>query len=146
MDIECANANGFMYVPNPNAVRRHMATKGGRSYREGMADFDEGDGKDGQVEMSMVQLKVKQRLEEGSGVYMVVESHLEERRGEIVLNLFRRFGIEGVHTGVQGGTSRAGGRTRGAVQNAGNLQVAFGYVARAGGCRVEVARHGRACD
>ena len=44
MDIECANANGFVYVPNPNAVRRHMAKKGGRSYREGMADFDEGDG------------------------------------------------------------------------------------------------------
>ena len=115
IDVECANANGFLFVPNPNAVRRHMAKKEGRSYREAMADFDEGDGKDGQVEMSMVQLKVKQRLEEGSGVYMVVESHLEARRGEIVLNLFRRFGIEGAHTGVEGGPSRAGGRTKGGV-------------------------------
>jgi hypothetical protein len=87
IDVECANANGFLFVPNPNAVRRHMATKGGSSYREAMADFDEGDGKDGQVEMSVVQLKVKQRLEEGSGVYMVVESHLVARRGEIVLGV-----------------------------------------------------------
>ena len=45
IDIECVNANGFMFVPTPNAVQRHMAAKEGTPYRqrrEAMrADFDE---------------------------------------------------------------------------------------------------------